>query len=208
MKKFVSLCVMFALLFCAVQASARILETKKHGSWRSFIVDSEGYQFAGMSCLHKEVSLVVCFYPKQLTSPKHYMILLMSPLDGYNKPHRKNLRVPGQMRVDRMRLYDIDCSFEADKNDLFCYLNGDLAPDFFLEAMKGSTVRIKVNFEEPVILKFPLSGFTAAMDRCAYLLERLEAEGEAGTNPDEQYFRERRRQPRPRPDSRRDLEYF
>ena len=88
------------------------------------------------------------------------------------------------MRVDKRKIYNVSSLIHSKNGLLVQDINGDLHPEFFTDAMKGNTLRIKMDFDKPVILRFSLQGFTAAFYRCMDLLDALES----SSNPDEQYF--------------------
>ena len=96
------------------------------------------------------------------------------------------LTLPGKMRVDRRRMYDVRFMFQVQDEVLVVNLAGEFHETLLQEARRGSALRMMLGTEDPLYVRFSLMGFSAALERCrrlSQILERL-------APPDSDYFDE------------------
>lgn len=184
-KTIVSALVMVAVFLCALsQAQAEILEQRRHRDWTSFILTSPGGAVARMTTRDNGTMLAIDIVP----GGKYFIKLLeyvpAAERGAYDMLN--GLTLPGKMRVDRRRMYDVRFMFQVLDEALVVSLAGEFNDTLLQEARKGSVIRMKVGMDEPIFAGFSLMGFSAALDRCmslARMLERLDP-------PDSDYFDE------------------
>ena len=191
MKKILTAFVMAAVFCCMLsQARAEILEEQRHRDWNSFILTTPEGGMARMTTMDSGTMLAIDMVPGG-----GYFIRLLEYLPDVESGAYDVLdgvTLPGKMRVDRRRMYDVRFMFHVRGDTLVVGLAGEFNETLLQEARRGAVLRMKVGMEEPIFASFSLMGFSAALDRCMRLTRILESLDP----PDSDYFDE------PAPDTR------
>jgi hypothetical protein len=88
------------------------------------------------------------------------------------QPLTQNAQIYIDTRIDTKPIFSNIGNINDTSENRFIYLGRFSDPYRFIsEAKKGSTIRMKIYFDNPAYINFSLHGFTAALNRAMSLVE-------------------------------------
>lgn len=172
--------VVVTVLLCSSAQAGRFQDEQRHGSWKSCVYKPDGQM--NLADVERKTAAYMYALAKDKQSSLHIDFLfgkcriigITSPFIKKESPekyiymHNNNLMLPGTIRVDTGRIYDV--AFHIDRKnqgkEQTIYLHESFYNILIQEACRGSVIKIKVGWNTPTFT-FSLRGFSDAMYRCA-----------------------------------------
>ena len=179
MRMFVSfICVIFLLSFNT--AHAKLTKSKCYKQWCSGIFVQGGTKMLRMGTVTNIGGENLLFVIDFATDATSCIPSLMIDRGKYRSERpTKNANIRIDTRVDTKPIFSNEGVIDDDADTRYIYIGKFSDSNRFInEAIHGSTIRMKLYFDDPVFVSFSLQGFTAAFKR---LMSFAEA-------PDSLYF--------------------